>query len=64
MNVKIQRVEDCIVHMSRIEAMKVHISVVYDAKPYLVVAPISFWVTTEFLNEDVNVKSNTDWKVD
>lgn len=41
----------------------VGVSMVCDTGKYMVVTPSFLWVTTEWLDEDIEVKSNTDWTV-
>ena len=64
--VRIDRVDKIGARADRVDRISIGISLVCDTgiRRYLRVTPTFLWVTTEEMNEDVEVKSNTDWKVD
>lgn len=63
--VHINRLENIGVGAFRVDAMQVNVSVVcgIDSGNYLLVTPHHIWVT-DWESKIVDVKSNTDWKVD
>lgn len=62
--INVSRTEGMSVSVSRLKHTRINVSVVLDTGPYLVVAPTFLWVTTDYLDEDIDVKSNTKWDVE